>query len=317
MHKKRILLNIVLFLSSSCFSIFLLEVLLRVFPVANNLYYRKLEWNHWGNSGMRGLYNELYVYDKVLGYEKKDIYERIKNVLENNPSSYKILVLGDSITQWGKYVDYFEKLLSERYSKEIKVINAGVMGYDTELEYRYLKYRGLDLNPNLVILQFCMNDFRGTPIIIKQEVGSWFALNGDKKLDKWINPQFFAKSKLYEFICLRLLYYSSWRKDSKNIVKVPLQEIKQLLEEKEVPFYVVVFPLLEEFQHDEYRRIMNILDELHLSPYTIDLFPYYSRVSFGKIRKDLIHPNEEGDKITAAVLLDKLSPLLDKQFKFK
>ena len=211
-NKKIILLNSILLLSSSFCSILLLEALLRAFSVNNNFYYRRLEWDHWRNPGTISLYNKLYLYDDKLGYEKKDIHENIKNVLKSSPSSYKILILGDSISQWGKYVEYFEDLLTERYNKQIKVINAGVMGYDTELEYRYLKYRGLQLNPNLVILQFCVNDFRGTPIIIKQKDGSWLALNGDKKIDKWVNPGFFARSKLYEFIALRILYYSNWRK---------------------------------------------------------------------------------------------------------
>ena len=315
MHNKRIHLNIILFLLSFCCSVLFLEVLFRVFPVNNNLYYKKLEWN----PEMVGLYNELYVYDEVLGYEKKDIYERIKNVLKNNSKNYKILVLGDSITQWGKYVDYFDNLLAERYNKEIKVINAGVMGYDTELEYRYLKYKGLDLNPNLVILQFCMNDFRGTPLIIKQKDGSWFALNGGRKLDRWFNPKLIARSALYEFIALRLLYFSSWKKNKKDVVRIPLQKIKHLLEERRIPFYVVVFPWLGEQQcyYDDYRTIGNILNELNLSLYTIDLLPYYSRASFDKIREDLIHPNEEGNKIAANVLLDELKPFLDREFNIR
>jgi len=51
--------------------------------------------------------------------------------------------------------------------------------------------------------------------------------------------------------------------------------------------------------------------------YTIDLLPYYSRASFDKIREDLIHPNEEGNKIAANVLLDELKPFLDREFNIR
>lgn len=315
---KKIYLNIILFLSSFCFTILFIEAFLRVFPLNNNLYYRDLEWNHWGNSEMIKLYNELYVYNDELGYERKDIYERIKTVLRNDSQSYKILILGDSITQWGKYVDYFNNLLAERYNEGIEVVNAGVMGYDTALEYRYLKHRGLELRPNLVILQFCVNDFRGTPIIIKQKDGSWFALNGNEKIVKWISPKLIAKSKLYEFITLRLLYLSRGEGINRNTVDVPLRKMKQLLKEKDIAFYILIFPWLAESQcieagYDDHREILDILDELNLSSQVIDLLPYYSRASFHKIRNDLIHPNDEGDKIAAQVLMNKLGHFLDER----
>jgi len=69
--------------------------------------------------------------------------------------------------------------------------------------------------------------------------------------------------------------------------------------------------------YDAHRGILDILDELNLSTQEIDLLPYYSPTSFDKIRKDLIHPNEKGDKIAAAVLMDKLRPLLDEQVNLK
>jgi lysophospholipase L1-like esterase len=271
---------------------------------------------------MTELYNRLYVYDEILGFEKKEISEEIKNILKNNPQSYKILVLGDSVTYWGKYVDYFNNLLAQRYHGEIKVINAGVMGYDTELEYRYLKYRGLDLKPNLVILQFSMNDFTGTPVILKQKDGSWLALSGNKKIAEWISPKLMSSSKLYEFVALRLLRASRLKRINNNVVKEPLQKIKLLLQEKGIAFYILVFPRLTESQwiaprYNAHREIMGILNELNLSSQVVDLLPYYSRLPFHEIRIDLNHPNDQGDKIAAAALGDKLRPFLDEQLKSK
>ncbi len=313
--KNGIVINLILFLFSLWGSCVFAEIFLRVFPLKDDLYYKELEWNHLGTPDLTKMFNRLYVYDEELGYEKKDVYEQIKNVLRDDPSRYKILVLGDSISQWGKYVDYFDELLETRYHGKIKVVNAGVMGYDTELEYRYLKYRGMDLKPDLVILQFCVNDFRGTPLIIKQEDGSWLALNGNKKIDRWLDPKLMAASKFYEAIALRALWFSSRKKDGSGIVKEPLCKIKKMLAEKNIPLYVVIFPLLEEGEDENnaHGKMIAALRELQLSSQAIDLLPYYSRVPFGTIRKDFIHPNEKGDKIAAEALMEKIGPFLERR----
>ena len=78
----------------------------------------------------------------------------------------KILVLGDSIT-WGNGIDDIEDLYPKRLQRKLAqhqpnrsvfVINSGVPGYSTFQEAAYLKLRGLALRPNLVVLQFCLND---------------------------------------------------------------------------------------------------------------------------------------------------------------
>lgn len=321
MQLKRLFPNFLLLCSSFVFAVLLLEILLRLLPADSRFYYQGSVWNHWGgDESNRRWYNESYVYSDVLGYEKKELNEKIKNILRNNPSSYKILILGDSITEGEEYIEYFKNLLAEKYKdSNIEVIGAGVTGYDTELEYNYLRHRGLALNPNLVILQFCSaNDFAGTPVIIRQKDGSWLALDGNKKLSKWIRPDLIARSKLYEFITLRLLYFSkrSGLTQRKSYVKEPLCHIKQILKEKKIPFYFLIFPQLDE--SDESRRlhnmVMDIVEELYLNSNTIDLLPYFSGIDFEKIRRDPTHPNKKGNRIAANALLKELSPLLDREF---
>lgn len=81
-------------------------------------------------------------------------------------ADFKILLLGDSVS-WGNGIDDTVKLFAARLEDELnaqqrglsyEVINAGVPGYSTFQELIYLKTEGLALEPDLVILQFCLND---------------------------------------------------------------------------------------------------------------------------------------------------------------
>ena len=84
----------------------------------------------------------------------------------NKNADVKILVLGDSIT-WGHgiddqqflYTSILETLLKEKHpNKSFEVINSGVPGYSTFQERIYLEKYGIALNPDIIILQFCLND---------------------------------------------------------------------------------------------------------------------------------------------------------------
>lgn len=311
--------RIMLLCCSIIFTFLFLEVLLRIVPIDNKLYYQNITWGHWKSpEGMPEMYNRNYAYDELIGYEKKSVYEEIKNISGDNKKYYKILILGDSVTEQGFYVGPLQDLITKRYNtSSIAMVNAGVTGYDTGLEYNYLKYRGLELKPDFVIIQFNMNDFESTPVIIKQKDGSWLALSEDKKLSPWISPVLFVNSKLYQVIMVRLLTFSGYKEKKAfiNNVALPLGSMKQLLKEKGIPFYFVIFPLFED--SDKSRRlhngVINITNELGLDSNTIDLMNYYSGLDYRTISNDLYHPNKEGGKIAADVLAEKLTPFLDER----
>lgn len=82
-------------------------------------------------------------------------------------SAYRVVCLGDSFT-WGygvqeheTYPARLQDLLAARYPKaDVQVVNAGVPGYGTADELRFLRSRKELLDPDLVILQFLAdNDF--------------------------------------------------------------------------------------------------------------------------------------------------------------
>jgi lysophospholipase L1-like esterase len=92
---------------------------------------------------------------------------RGKDLRALEKDSVRILCLGDSFTWgWGTnddegYPAVLERLLQSRYPLlDVQVLNAGVAGYGTDEELEFLRKRGRQLRPNLVLpLFFAGNDF--------------------------------------------------------------------------------------------------------------------------------------------------------------
>jgi lysophospholipase L1-like esterase len=79
---------------------------------------------------------------------------------------FRILSLGESTT-WGGRLDNYEDCYSARLEallttvdgKKVRVINAGAPSYTLLQGYVYLTHRGVDLQPDAVLLYFGFNDF--------------------------------------------------------------------------------------------------------------------------------------------------------------
>lgn len=81
------------------------------------------------------------------------------------PDEFRILFLGDSLTFGYRlaieetFVDRIRDALQRAApTRTITAINAGVGGYSTWQEFEYLRNEGVDLRPDLVVLEYCFND---------------------------------------------------------------------------------------------------------------------------------------------------------------
>ena len=79
------------------------------------------------------------------------------------PESTRILVLGDSVTYGNKVPQHltFSSLLEKKLSKpagSVEVLNAGVPGYSAYNELYFYLDRGRQLEADVVVVVFCMND---------------------------------------------------------------------------------------------------------------------------------------------------------------
>jgi lysophospholipase L1-like esterase len=105
----------------------------------------------------------LLIADPELGYRYNPAYPGINSLgirgpepaRVKPPGTKRLLVLGDSVAV---PPDGFVALLARRLAPPWEVINAAVPGYTTYQERRLLERDLLPLRPDLVVLQYCLND---------------------------------------------------------------------------------------------------------------------------------------------------------------
>jgi lysophospholipase L1-like esterase len=96
---------------------------------------------------------------------------------ERTPGLLRIMMLGDSLTVgWGVPVeDTFSKRLERMYAErgiEAEVLNTGVGNYNTIQEVQYFLNEGRKYKPDIVVLNFFVNDAEPVP---REAPPSWFA----------------------------------------------------------------------------------------------------------------------------------------------
>ena len=110
------------------------------------------------------------IYDPDLGYRQNPNYgDMNSDGLRDHPIGPKgnrarVLLLGDSVAVYGDNVDdtfvghMRAELARDASAPPVEVINAGVKGYTNYQELQYLKQFGLKFSPDIVGVEFCLND---------------------------------------------------------------------------------------------------------------------------------------------------------------
>lgn len=87
------------------------------------------------------------------------------------PGVHRVLVLGDSVAfgeglrESDSFPTRLEAELNDGRAGAYQVVNAGVSGYNTAAEAALLRHRGIQLQPQTIVLAVSFNDFGPTPII--------------------------------------------------------------------------------------------------------------------------------------------------------
>lgn len=128
----------------------------------------------------------------------------------------RVLMLGDSVTfGWGVRIEDTPSKMIERKLNEgrippvYEVINAGVGNYNTVQEVTYFLHKGHKLNPDLVVLNYFINDAEPTPLK-KQSIlaeHSYAAVVGLSAFDT-LSRSYFGKADWREY------YGNLYREDS-------------------------------------------------------------------------------------------------------
>jgi lysophospholipase L1-like esterase len=234
--------------------------------------------------------------------------------------NYRILVIGDSITEMGKWHSIIENRLNAatNYDK-YEVLNAGVSGWNLYQYWAYLKYKGIKLNPDLVILGICLNDFEGwedvRTILVDRKTNTTTLFNVKQKGQYCLKSTLHINPYLYKNICLYrfiIAYLTSIKSD--KLENDAAHELEMLLKMKEMMrerIVCIVFPylkLLSKYDQKELHQY-NMTKEILLKANIdyLDLTPVFNAynekiVDFRKWPNDKIHFNDEADSINANLI---------------
>lgn len=239
--------------------------------------------------------------------------------LANTPAP-RLLLLGDSVI-FGPGLQESEAA-HHRWPSSLlpvpQVLNAGTLGYATPHQRAFLETFGETLQPDVVVLAYCLNDPlpAGRPSLIleaeraiawKQKLRSWLdrhsafylLLRGTLKLN-WAN---------YRYPAVVAPLYTQTRWDP---VAAELQGIQQWCAQRAIPFALVVFPYQDQLvpdriSDDQPQRRLQAFADAHgvqlldlRSALTADDYLYY----------DPLHLNAQGMQKSMSRLAAFVQPLL-------
>lgn len=300
-----------------CLALGLAEAALRFLPAYRfaALASQVFQWDHCSEQ-------PRYRPSRLLGYElipngSPDVNSfgmRDKEYARQKPArTFRILLLGDSICELGHWSDYLEDLLQKNGSYEI--LNCGTSAWGLNHYYLYLKNRGLQFQPDFVLLGLCLNDVDSTetPVIFadqKNHKTSFCTVKtgptGSEDITLRVNPSLFRISALYRLVALRLLRQ---RRGPAADDVATLTEMRRLAKDR---IGAVVFPYLKplpRYAAGERRQHENTLSYLRQAGIAhLDLTPHFNRTghriaAFRRYRGDQIHCNDEADRLQARWIL--------------
>ncbi|MEM7306143.1 MAG: SGNH/GDSL hydrolase family protein [Planctomycetota bacterium] len=195
------------------------------------------------------------------------------------PGTYRVACLGDSHTfgtgvpEGATWPAHLERMLAAVGGADVEVMNCGVSAYDTQREVLLLRERVLDYAPDLVLLQYHVND------VSPRNALGWKPPHSGR-LARWTDPgstgvlrRLRAVSRAASIALDRLHGYLLVREESGlsldgyaeaspgwRMVCAGLVSARDLLAEQEVDFAVVLYPYLLRrgehlSSHEAFRRV--------------------------------------------------------------
>jgi len=208
--------------------------------------------------------------------------------------AYRIIVVGDSVTfGWlerleNTYPKMLQRMLKARCGNghTFEVYNMGIGGYNAAQELELMKTKAMQFHPDLVIVQYAIND---------NEVGADAGL--------W---RHFSRGRLRTLDFIRLRWERlKERMESESLVKRSYREIAQVSRDTGVPVFVVLFPPVRGVDVEPLVEVRGFVRRLGLPHLDLtDAFTEFGRDML--LYDDIIHPNTIGHWIAAQEILRQL-----------
>lgn len=272
--------------------------------------------------------NPLIVYEPTdgfkLGVDTSNSlgYRGPEYQLERSEGVFRIVNIGDSVSEGLLIADYkqtfpsvLERTLSELLGA-VEVINFGVNGYNTLQEVETFKDKGLSFNPDLILLQYALNDDRGDD----GGIGTQIVQRGKDvgQVERNWSSGILIHSALYRFLRFRVLEDQRWEKFWKisqnvrrNRVAEAFAELERVSGNKCV--LVVIFPWfdkgLDNYPYTEQHARVAELADKHGFLF-LDLLPAFQHCAKPNsdyaqpLYLDHVHPSVSGHECAGKAIAE-------------
>ncbi len=250
---------------------------------------------------------------------------------------YRILFIGDSVTMgfyhparaaWSRRA--VERLNRDLPEPRFVELNGSVCGYDTRQECDWLIHEGLALSPDLVVLQFCLNDIShqfdptGGPDASRHDEFAWSGLPTSRSgirravlaltLRARFGSDLLAAAAETEHFRVTKVLADNPSDRIEGAWATALSQLDRFADtcrRAGVPMVLVCFPIIDQMNAPDaparpQKRLAAFAAE-HDVPY-LDLLPAYraavgtGREASGRLFKDPTHPTVEGHRIAGEAL---------------
>ena len=269
----------------------------------------------------------VYVEYNSLGFIGKEIEPKSENV-------FRIFGIGDSITaaeyltEGERYLNRLEVILTEKTGRAVEVINGGVGGYSTQQELELLRTKGLLLDPDLIVVGVCLNDFYIKRSNLTKGLFGRILENYRDGSRARCFDFIYQRSDLYKFIYDFLSETKRGRLGDKSYQRY-LEEYEYTIKPRDFEKWkkaflkmlslarlndtnivFVIFPLRNQIIKGEDNFSFVLLSDFfeENSIYYIDLIECFKRYAAKEHllyrKRDIIHPSALGHKIAGEVIAD-------------
>lgn len=266
----------------------------------------------WNRNLESGIPEDLILSDNAgLGWELSprariiNGYGRFKKGRQKKPKGvFRILILGDSVTQMGNWKVLEEKLNTSGLNYRFEVWNCGVSGYGISNFYYYLKERALNFDADLIIIGFCLTTFSGSNLVIFDGKKYLEFFNPFMVIKFPFNRILFLHSHLYRFIVYDLEKIVLNKIDLEKIIIDRFKWLVSLCHKNEIEIIAIIWPFLKNnySDNDKYNYFeIRSLVEMNNIPY-IDCHKSLVDRDDSSLRMspdDYIHPSEKAFEIMA------------------
>lgn len=251
---------------------------------------------------------------------------------ERSPGKSRVVMLGDSITFGYGVAD--GETFSDRLGMggDLEIVNLGVQGYGTDQELLKLEAEALRYQPDLVIVNFCVNDFRDNAATRAISDGDYpkpfFTLEGERLVLHHDHLRLSPLSRAARYLGEHSLVFNwfhrhRWRLADRNLGAAGptvhpdrpltfalLRSMKEVARRNGVRLVVLAYPTYRDFLKPS-RRSRAIVEAEGVE--AIDLLPYFKakgfdQATFSRYALDgTPHLTSEGHGLTAQIIADLMS----------